>query len=131
MFACIIGLQMFWQNIQRCYSHRSSQHIAQQTFCSTIQDNQQLTNELPDPIIRKLKKWKKVLLTFWDNILGSDLADIQLTIALFYFLIRAIDKTSNYSLVDLLKDKKVLKSSIDIKYFWMGLLVIQVKLNKR
>ena len=39
--------------------------------------NQQLTNELQKPIIRKFKK-RKVYSSFKDNIWGADLADMQL-----------------------------------------------------
>ena len=42
-----------------------------------INENQQLVNELHNPIIRKFKK-RKMYSSFKDNILGADLADMQL-----------------------------------------------------
>ena len=42
-----------------------------------IPQNEQLADELDQPIIRKFKK-KKVYSTFKDNIWGADLADMQL-----------------------------------------------------
>ena len=42
-----------------------------------INENKQLANELQKPIIRKFKK-RKVYSYFKDNILGVDLADMQL-----------------------------------------------------
>ena len=42
-----------------------------------IKENQQLTNELHQPIIRKFKK-RKMYSSFKDNIWGVDLSDMQL-----------------------------------------------------
>ena len=42
-----------------------------------IKENQQLTEELHKPIIRKLKK-RRVYSSFKDDIWGDDLADMQL-----------------------------------------------------
>ena len=44
---------------------------------SGLKENKQLANELHKPIIRKFKK-RKVYSSFKDNILGVDLADMQL-----------------------------------------------------
>ena len=72
--------------------------------------NKELAEELHKPTIKKFKK-TKVLSTFIDNILGTDLDDIQL-ISKFYkgirFLICVIDIPSKYAWVIPLKDKKVI-----------------------
>ena len=44
---------------------------------SKIMSNQQLTEELPKPIIRKFEK-RKVYSSFKDNTWGADLADMHL-----------------------------------------------------
>ena len=62
---------------------------------------------MPKRIIRKLKKCK-VYSSFKDNILGTDLADMQLITKYnkeFQFLLCAIDIFSKYALVVLLKDR--------------------------
>ena len=70
--------------------------------------NEQLANELHKPIIRKFKK-RKVYSTFKDNILGVDLADMQLLSKYnkgIRFLLCVIDIYSKYAWVVSLKDKK-------------------------
>ena len=70
--------------------------------------NQKLANELPIPIIRKLKI-RKVYSSFKDNIWGVDLADNE-SLRKYNkgtkYLLCAIDFFSNYTRVVLLKDKK-------------------------
>ena len=68
------------------------------TIKSTPQ-NQQLTEELHKPIIRKLKK-RKVYSSYIDNIWGADLTDMQL-ISKFNkeFRLCVIDIFSKYALV--------------------------------
>ena len=70
--------------------------------------NEQLAEELHQPIIRKFKK-RKVYSTFKDNICGAYLADMQLISKFnkrFRFLLCVIDIFSKYSIVVPLKDKK-------------------------
>ena len=70
--------------------------------------NKELAEELHKPIIRKFNK-RKVHSSFIDNILGSDLADIQLISTFdkgFKFLLCVIDIYSKYANVIPLKDKK-------------------------
>ena len=70
--------------------------------------NEQLTEELHKPIIRKFKK-RKVYSRFKDNIWGADLADMQLISEFnkgFRFLLCVTDIFSKYAWVVLLKDKK-------------------------
>ena len=71
-------------------------------------ENEQLTNELHKPIIRKFEK-RKVYSTFKDNIWGVDLADMQLLSKYnkgIRFLLCVIDIFSKYDWVVPLKDKK-------------------------
>ena len=73
-----------------------------------IKENEQLANELHEPIIRKFKK-RKVYSSFKDNIWGVDLANIQLMSKYnkgIKYLLRAIDLFSKYAFVVPLKDKK-------------------------
>ena len=73
-----------------------------------LEFNEQLAKELHKPIIRKLKK-RKVYSGFKDNILGADLADMQLISKFnkgFRFLLCVIDIFSKYAWVVPLKDKK-------------------------
>ena len=73
-----------------------------------IKENQQLTNELHKPIIRKFKK-RKVYSSFKDNIWGFDLADMQLISKYnkgIRYLLCAIDLFSKYAFAVPLKDKK-------------------------
>ena len=70
--------------------------------------NEQLTEELHKPIIKKFKR-RKVYSAFKDNIWGSDLANMQLTSKFnkgFRFLLCVIDIFSKYVWVVPLKDKK-------------------------
>ena len=70
--------------------------------------NQQLAEELHKPIIRKFEK-RKVHAAFKDNILGADLADMQLLSRYnkgVRFLLCVIDIFSKYAWVIPLKDKK-------------------------
>ena len=70
--------------------------------------NQQLANELHKPIIRKFKK-RQVYSSFKDNILGVDLADMQLISKYnkrIRYLLCVIDLFTKYAWVVLLKDKK-------------------------
>ena len=71
--------------------------------------NLQLTEELHKPIIKKLKRKRKVYSSFRDNIWSADLADMQLISKLnkgFRFLLCVIDICSKYAWVVPLKDKK-------------------------
>ena len=70
--------------------------------------NSQLANELHKPVIRKFKRGK-VYSSFKGNILGVDLADMQLISKYkkgIRYLLCAIDLFSKYVWVFLLKDKK-------------------------
>ena len=70
--------------------------------------NSELANELHKPIIRKFKR-RKVNSSFKDNILGVDLADMQLISKYnkgIRYLFCAIDLFSKYAFVVPLKDKK-------------------------
>ena len=70
--------------------------------------NQQLANELQEPIIRKFKK-RKVYSSFKDNIWVVDSADMQLISRYnkgIRYLLCAIDLLSKYAFVTPLKDKK-------------------------
>ena len=71
-------------------------------------ENIQLANKLHKPIIKKFNK-RKVYSSFKDNILGVDLADMQLLSKFnkrFRFLLCVIDIFSKYAWVIRLKDKK-------------------------
>ena len=64
-----------------------------------LQFNEQLAEELHNPIIRNLKK-RKVYSGFRDNICGADLADMQLISnfnKIFRFLLCVIDIFSKYA----------------------------------
>ena len=68
----------------------------------------QLAEELHETIIRKFKK-RKIYFRFRDNILGADLADMQLISKFnkgFRFLLCVIDIFSKYAWVVPLKDEK-------------------------
>ena len=70
--------------------------------------NEQLAEELHKPIIRKFKK-RKLYSAFKDNILGVDLADMQLISKFdegFRFLLCVIDNFRKYVWVVHLKNKK-------------------------
>ena len=72
--------------------------------------NQQFTEELHKPIIRKFEK-RKAYSSFKNNIWGADLANLQL-ISKFNkgirFILRVIDSYSKFALVVPLKDKRVI-----------------------
>ena len=73
-----------------------------------IDENQQLANKRPEPIIRKFKIGK-VHSSFKDNIWGVDLADMQLISKynkVIRYLLCVIDFFSKYAFVVPLKDKK-------------------------
>ena len=73
-----------------------------------IPQNEQLTDELHKPIIRKFEK-RKVYSAFKDNIWAADLADMQLLSRYnkgIRFLLCVIDIFSKYDWVVPLKDKK-------------------------
>ena len=66
-----------------------------------INENQQLVNELHNPIIRKFKK-RKMYSSFKDNIWGADLADMQLISKYnkrLRYLLCAIDLSANMLLL--------------------------------
>ena len=70
--------------------------------------NKELTEELHKSIIRKFEK-RKVYLSSIDNILGADIADMQLINKFneeFQFLLCVIDIHSKYAWVVSLNDKK-------------------------
>ena len=74
----------------------------------SVQQNEQLAEELHKPIIRKFKKIK-VYSAFKDNICGADLANMQSISKFnkgFRILLCAIDIFSKYAWVIPLKDKK-------------------------
>ena len=73
-----------------------------------IPQNEQLANELHEPIMRKFEK-RRVYSTFKDNIWGADLADMQLLSKYnkgIRFLLCVIDIFNKYAWVVPLKDKK-------------------------
>ena len=75
---------------------------------SCIKENKELANELYKPIIRKFKK-RQVYSSFKDNILGVDLADLQLISKynkVIRYLLYAIDLFSKYAFIVPLKNKK-------------------------
>ena len=78
------------------------------TIGSVIDENIKLVNELHKPIIRKFNK-RKVYSSLKDNILGADLADMQLLSKFnkgIKYLLCVIDLFSKYAFVVPLKDKK-------------------------
>ena len=81
--------------------------LANKSAIKSTPQNEQLSDELHKPIIRKLKK-RKVYSAFKDNIWAADLADMQLISKFnkgFRFLLRVIDVYSKYAWVVPLKDK--------------------------
>ena len=74
----------------------------------SMEQNEQLADELHKPIIRKFKK-RKVYSAFKDNIWDADLADMQLISNFnkgFRFLLCVIDSFNKYAWVVPLKDEK-------------------------
>ena len=85
--------------------------LANKSAIKSINQNEQLAEELHRPIIRKFKK-RKVYSAFKENIWGADLADMQLISKFkkgFRFLLCVIDSFSKYAWVAALKDKKRFK----------------------
>ena len=81
--------------------------LSNKSAIKSTPQNEQLTDELYKPIIRKFKK-RKVYSAFKDNIWAADLADMQLISKFnkgFRFLLCVIDIYSKYAWVVLLKDK--------------------------
>ena len=73
-----------------------------------LEFNEQLAEELHEPVIRKSRNWK-VYSGFTDNIRGADLADMQLISRFnkrFRFLLCVIDIFNKYAWAVPLKDKK-------------------------
>ena len=73
-----------------------------------VKHNEQLAKEFQKPIIRNFKK-RTVYSRFRGNILGADLADMQLiskSNKVFRFVLCVIDIFSKYAWVVPLKDKK-------------------------
>ena len=82
--------------------------LANKPAIKTIAQNEQLTDELHKPIIRKFRK-RKVYSAFKDNIWAADLANMQLISKFnkeFRFLLCVVDIFSKYAWVVPLKDKK-------------------------
>ena len=81
--------------------------LANKSAIKSISQNEQLTDELHQPIIRKFKK-RKVYSAFKNSIWAEDLADMQLISKFnerFRFLLCVIDIFSKYAWVVPLKDK--------------------------
>ena len=82
--------------------------LANKSVVKSTPQNQQLADELHEPIIKKFEK-RKVYSPFKDNIWAVDLADMQLISKFnkgFRFLLCVIDIYSKYAWVVPLKDKK-------------------------
>ena len=78
-----------------------------------------VAEELHQPIIRKFEK-RKVCSSYKDDILGADLADMQLRSKRnteFQFLLCAINIYSKYAWVVLLKDKKAITITNTLQKF--------------
>ena len=82
--------------------------LANKSAIKTIPQNEQFSEELHKPIIRKFTK-RKVYLAFKDNICGADLADMQL-ISKYNkgnkYLLCIIDLYTKYAWILPLKDRK-------------------------
>ena len=88
--------------------HVTAESSAKHVNTKLIPQNEQLADELHQPIIKKFEK-RKVYSTFKDNICGADLADMQLLSKYnkgIWFLLCVIDIFSKYAWVVPLKDKK-------------------------
>ena len=82
--------------------------LANKSVVKSTPQNEQLADELHEPIIKKFEK-RKVYSPFKDNIWAVDLADMQLISKFnkgFRFLLCVIDIYSKYAWVVPLKDKK-------------------------
>ena len=102
--ACFCGLPIFDKNSKGGGVNNKIKQIQHPLNLAT----HQLAEELHKPIIRNFKK-RTVCFGFKDNILGADLADMQLISKFnqgFRFLLCVIDIFSTYAWVIPLKDKK-------------------------
>ena len=82
--------------------------LANKSAIKSMPQNEQLAEELHEPIIRKFKK-RDEYSAFKDNIWATDLADMQSIIKFnkgFRFVLCVIDIYSKYAWVASLKDKK-------------------------
>ena len=94
--------------VYKFFDKKSARSGAKNVNIKLTPQNQQLSEELYKPIIRKFKK-RKVHTAFTDNIWGADLADMQLLSKCnkgIRFLLYVIDIFSKYAWVVALKDKK-------------------------
>ena len=92
--------------------HTFSDKMTAGSGIKSMLQNEQLSEGLHKPIIRKFKK-RKVYLTFKDNIWGADLADMQLVSKFnkgFRFLLCVVDIFSKYALVVPLKDRSIVNA---------------------
>ena len=88
--------------------HVTAEPSAKYVNTKLIPQNEQLAEELHQPIIRKFEK-RKVHAAFKDNVWGADLVDMQLLTRYnkgIRFLLCVIDIFSKYAWVVPLKDKK-------------------------
>ena len=94
--------------VYKLFDKKSKGSGAKHVNTKLAPQNQQLTEELHKPVIRKFEK-RKVHAAFKDNIWGADLADVQLLNKYnkgIRFLLCVIDIFSKYAWVVSLKDKK-------------------------
>ena len=95
--------------VYKCFDKKSrGSGINKENKENSLQ-NSELANELHKPIIRKLKKKRKVYSSFKDIIWGVDLADMYLISKYnkgIRYLLCVIDLFSKYAFVVPLKDKK-------------------------
>ena len=97
---------MIYKSFVKKSASRTDKSVSDSGVNIPLKFNEQLAKELHKPIIRKCKK---VYSGFKDNILGADLADMQLIRKFnkgFRFLLCVIDIFSKYAWVVPLKDKK-------------------------
>ena len=98
---------------------RSGVTLANKSAIKSISQDEQLTEELHTPIIRKFKK-REVYSAFKDNIWAANLADMRLISKFnkgFRFLLCVIDIYTKYAWVVPLKDKKVYVLLMHFKVF--------------
>ena len=107
-----IAKNLKYDGYQRALASMAYKFFDKKTLGSAIKSenmsDQQLAEELHEPIIRKFKK-RKAQLPFIDNIWGAVLPDMQLISKFkkgFRFLLCVIDIYSIYAWVFPLKDKK-------------------------
>ena len=94
--------------VYKLFDKKSKGSGAKHVNTKLAPQNQQLTEELHKPVIRKFEK-RKVHAAFKDNIWGADLADMQLLNKYnkgIRFLLCVIDIFSKYAWVVSFKDKK-------------------------